>query len=58
MALYKHTTSLQTKRLVRWFRDDQHGKHEVHVTIGGKETVFYFDAICNANRQYEKLAAM
>ena len=57
MALYKHTTSLQTKRLVEWFRDTN-GNHKVRVTINGRYTEFLFDAICNANRQYEKLAAM
>ncbi len=57
MALYKHTFSLQTKRLVEWFRDTN-GNHKVRVTIGDKYTDFFFDAMCYANRQYEKLAAM
>ena len=58
MALYKHTTSLQTKRSIRWLRDERNNKHEVHVTICGKETVFFFDNIGDANRQYEHLAAI
>ena len=57
MALYKHTLSLQTKRPIRWFKDAE-GNHEIHVTVNGKETVFPFTAICDANRQYEKLAAL
>lgn len=57
MALYKHVLSLQTKRLVEWFQDTN-GNHKVRVTIGGKYTDFFFNAICDANRQYQKLAAM
>lgn len=58
MALYKHTISLQTKRLIRWLRDLRNNKHEVRVTIAGKDTVFFFDNIGDANRQYERLAAI
>ena len=57
MALYKHTVSLQTKRPVNWLRDKD-GNHEVRVTICGKDTVFFFDNIGDANRQYERLAAI
>ena len=58
MAEYKHTISLQTKRLIRWLRDLRSGKHEVHITIAGKDTVFFFDNIGDANRQYERLASI
>ena len=57
MALYKHTTSLQTKRLVEWF-SDTNGNHKIRGTIAGRYTDFFFNAICYANRQYEKLAAL
>lgn len=57
MALYKHTISIQTKRPVNWLRDKD-GNHEVRVTICGKDTVFFFNNIGDANRQYERLAAI
>lgn len=57
MALYKHTLSLQTKRLIQWFRDKE-GNHEIHIYVNGKETVFPFTAICYANRKYEHLASL
>lgn len=58
MSLYKHVDSIQTKRLVRWFRNPDNTKHEVHITISGKETIFYFDWIGDANRKYNELAAL
>lgn len=58
MALYKKTASLQTGREIRWLSDLRNGKHEIHITIAGKDTVFFYNYIGDANRQYEHLAAL
>lgn len=57
MALYKHTISQQTNRLIEWFKDSE-GNHKIRITIGGKYTDFFYKGTCYANRQYEHLAAL